>query len=416
MKYYKLLKNTGWTRLLGLFTLINLCPPSIGIAAPPQPSPFSFYERYIGIDGACAWPSLHRLPNGDLSVLVWPLDVHGVVEGSVETWISRDDGLTWQKAGIPVVNETGVSRMNVAAGVIDGNLVALVGGFGHARPPYEANARFWSSDKLNIHRNNNRAIPAVSAISRDSGVTWTQHGELSQTARASGRGYMLPYGRIVELSNGEIGAMLYGDGVYFYTSADKGATWALKGTLDGHLPSARFGGIYNETTWLTLENGELYAVARSFPKAELLEGTVLDGFRSVDKGVTWIKEQSLALPNQIPADLMHMPDGRLLLTYSSRNPGSRGIWFRIGSKDARFWSAPTLLVDLGESTETQYRNNPKHTDSNLSADSGYPSTVLAADGTYVTVYYVRGIPSHQRYHMGVVRWRLPESASTAYTR
>jgi hypothetical protein len=32
--------------------------------------------------------------------------------------------------------------------------------------------------------------------------------------------------------------------------------------------------------------------------------------------------------------------------------------------------------------------------------------VLAADGTFVTAYYARGIPAHQRYHMGVVRWRL----------
>jgi hypothetical protein len=416
MHHNKLIKTAGLARLLGLFSFIYLCSPSIVFSTPPAPSPYSFYERYIGIDGACAWPSLHLLPNGDLSVLVWPLDVHGVVEGSVETWISRDHGLTWQKAGIPVLNKTGVGRMNVAAGVIDGNLVALVGGFGYGRPPYEKNARFWGSETLNFHRSNYRAIPAVPAISRDSGVTWTQHGELSQTARASGRGYMLPYGRILELDNGDIGAMLYGDGVYFYTSADKGITWAQKGTLDGHVPNARYGGIYNETTWVSLKNGDLYAVARSFPKTELLEGTVLDGYRSVDQGVTWIKEQSLALPNQIPADLMHMPDGRLLLTYSSRNPGSRGIWFRIGSQDARYWSAPTLLVDLGESTETQYLNDPKHKDSNLSADSGYPSTVLAADGAYVTVYYVRGIPSHQRYHMGVVRWRLPESLSTAYTR
>jgi hypothetical protein len=45
-------------------------------------------------------------------------------------------------------------------------------------------------------------------------------------------------------------------------------------------------------------------------------------------------------------------------------------------------------------------------------DGGYPSTVLAADGTYVTAYYSRGVPAHQRYHMGVIRWRLRGTTAT----
>jgi hypothetical protein len=59
-----------------------------------------------------------------------------------------------------------------------------------------------------------------------------------------------------------------------------------------------------------------------------------------------------------------------------------------------------MLVDLEGSGEFQYPGAP--------TDGGYPSTVLLADGTFVTAYYCRGIPAHQRYHMGVVRWRLKE--------
>jgi hypothetical protein len=39
-------------------------------------------------------------------------------------------------------------------------------------------------------------------------------------------------------------------------------------------------------------------------------------------------------------------------------------------------------------------------------DGGYPSSVQLKDGTIVTAYYCQRIPMHQRYHMGVVRWRV----------
>ena len=35
----------------------------------------------------------------------------------------------------------------------------------------------------------------------------------------------------------------------------------------------------------------------------------------------------------------------------------------------------------------------------------WPNLTLMPDGTIVTAYYCERIPLHQRYHMGVVRWR-----------
>ena len=46
-------------------------------------------------------------------------------------------------------------------------------------------------------------------------------------------------------------------------------------------------------------------------------------------------------------------------------------------------------------------------------DGGYPSTVVLEDGLLVTAYYSRGMPSHNRYHVGVVRWRLPAEPATS---
>ena len=42
-------------------------------------------------------------------------------------------------------------------------------------------------------------------------------------------------------------------------------------------------------------------------------------------------------------------------------------------------------------------------------DGGYPSTACLPDGTLVTAYYASGDAAHQRYHMGVIRWRLMDA-------
>src|SRR5262249_10571021 len=149
------------------------------------------------------------------------------------------------------------------------------------------------------------------------------------------------------------------------------------------------GGTHNETTWIALNNGDLYVASRSYATPAMLGAGGLDGFRSRDGGKTWTPEGALALPNQFPADLMVLPDGRVLLTYASRNEGSRAIWVRFGSPDAKAWSAPMMLVDLEGSGELQYESLSK--DGHHLSDGGYPSTVLAADGTFVTVYYCRGV-------------------------
>jgi len=89
----------------------------------------------------------------------------------------------------------------------------------------------------------------------------------------------------------------------------------------------------------------------------------------------------------------------VLLTFGVRNQHTYSIQFRIGDATARNWSDPLTLVDLEGATPTPDAANPPR-------DGGYPSTVVLDDGTLVTAYYSRGMPSHLRYHMGVVRWRL----------
>ena len=130
------------------------------------------------------------------------------------------------------------------------------------------------------------------------------------------------------------------------------------------------------------------------------ENSCLDAFRSTDGGATWHPEGPLTLNGQHPADLTRLPDGRILLSYGVRNPGLWGVAVRFGDATAHHWTAPMVLVDFEDSSDHPRLADPRR-------DGGYPSTVVAADGTLVTAYYTRGIPAHYRYHMGVVRWLPP---------
>lgn len=379
-------RNQHRLRCSFLSALICLLGTTLWAQA-PQGSRLLFYERFIAIDQACAWPNLSLLPDGKIAAIIWPYMNHGVTEGSAECWVSADGGKTWNKSGIPVPHTQGTNRMNVAAGPVGNQLVALVGGW-NERVPFEPGRSLGPASHRGL------TIQPVTAVSDDSGTTWNSFSGPQFPLRPSGKG-LVPYGRIAKLKEGGLGAFLYGEGVYFYHSNDGGRNWTLRGTLTKE-------NTHNETTWVELENGDLFAAARTYGDMRL------DGYRSVDGGRTWKLEGPITLARQHPGDLLKLPDGRVLLSYATRNPGLYGIWIQIADPQMKTWSTPMMLVDLEGSTELQLNPVPP-------GDGGYPSTVQLADGTFVTAYYSRGIPSHQRYHVGVVRWQLPKNALPSHS-
>ena len=98
--------------------------------------------------------------------------------------------------------------------------------------------------------------------------------------------------------------------------------------------------------------------------------------------------------------VFHRLDGRSHGTVCCiRNTGIyAGIGVRV-SKDGETWGPPSVIFNPGKEG---------------AGDGTYPSTVQLADGTMVTAYYSSGVPAHARYHMGVVRWRIEEIASTSW--
>jgi photosystem II stability/assembly factor-like uncharacterized protein len=367
--------------------LAALMPAASGAAGLNALPNLALYERYVAIDGTCSWPRLTLLPGGEISAVIWPHPNHGLVAGAAECWNSSDGGRTWSRAGVPVPNAPGTSRMNVAAGLApDGTYVAVVAGWNHAAPDaWSVTTDEERKHRSQFHRPPSVTVRAIAAASRDGGRTWSRYGDVPDLPGSLH--HLAPYGPIRPLEDGRAGAMLYGDASYFFTSSDQGRTWQKRGQVGPP-------GGYNETAWIILANHDLYAAARSGDEHGL------DGFRSSDGGVTWRKECPLTLPLQHPGDLLRLPDGRILLTYGVRNEGLWAVCARFGDPTARDWSAPLCLVDLEGATDEPRSADPLR-------DGGYPSTIALSDGTLVTAYYCRGIASHNRYHTGVVRWRAP---------
>ena len=347
-----------------------------------------FYERYVAIDGVCAWPQLNQLQNGEIAALIWPETNHGLTEGAAECWNSRDGGISWQRVGVPVPHEPGMNRMNLASGLThDGALITVVSGWDRVRAKVPPGQPLPPAPPGPLRGKTRNPVPAVS---RDGGRTWVQFSEVPPMPGSNGDA-LIPHGRIIPLQNGKLGAMFYGYAVYFVTSADGGKTWQKRGQLNEG-KNDEMDRSHNETNWLPLANGDLFAAARTYGDR------ILEAFRSTDGGVTWKSEGPLTMPSQHPASLVTLPDGKILLSYGLRNSGNRGIAIRLADSTARLWSDPFTLVDFGDLPVAPGVKRP--------TDGGYPSTIVTPDGMLITAYYTASIPTHPRYHMGVVRWKL----------
>jgi hypothetical protein len=192
---------------------------------------------------------------------------------------------------------------------------------------------------------------------------------------------------VVRLPDGTLGACIYyyqppdERGCSFYASADDGRTWTARGLIRERE--------INETAPLVLPNGELLACARTVGDQHL------ELYRSIDRGRTWQFEGAVSQGAQHPAHLLHLADGRVLLTYGDWREGHQGIETRLSADEGHSWSDPARLVDLEP------------------GDLGYPASVQNDDGSLVSAWYCSGIAAHQRYHMGVAVWEIDELFPTA---
>jgi hypothetical protein len=363
--------------------------------------------RTVAVKDVSAWPNLTLLADGSVVATIFNQPCHGIWEGDVECWATSDAGATWERRGTPAPHEPTTNRMNVAAGTNSrGELVVLASGWSHKPPPPPDRK---PDGKPVKHGPPAEILPIWVCRSADGGRTWTRAEGVeppSQSRLAAESGLTLsdrvvPFGDVIRIGSGRLAACLYaenklteGHDSLFFTSGDDGSTWQLTAVISR--------GDANETAALKLPGGDLLACARTAKDQHL------ELFRSTDDGKHWAWELGLSRGLQIPAHLLVLADGRLLLTYGDRTGGwerpaeggasgatppdlsrtPHGILFRTSADGGRSWTAPLRIAGFDH-------------------DGGYPATVELADGRLLTAYYARRTPRHDGYHMETVLWRPP---------
>ena len=353
-------------------------------------------EFYVAVDNVCAWPNLALLPNGEVAAALYNKPSHGFGCGDIELWVSEDGGRMWRYRSTISDHSDHPEhvRMNHAVGLnMRGEIVVLASGYSAGRDlPH---------------------LDVQVCVSQDQGNRWERSSWDAPCETGN-----VPFGDIVCQPDGALVAALYGTvyadngtgerAVYSHRSTDHGHTWG-----EPKLIAATRG----ETALVRLRSGKWLAAARMdySPYALVL-------FASPNDALDWQEIGPITLPAQQPGHLLELRDGRILLTYGSRAINLYGVGARISEDEGASWSIARPLVNVPGPT-----------------DCGYPSSVELEDGTIVTAYYAGaremgytdpgdegygdpekglgarakmpyGFPWHQRYHMGVCRWR-PEMLS-----
>jgi len=335
---------------------------------------------HVAIDNKGLWPNLFLLPGGDIGAFIYNHPSHGYGSNSdIEMWTSADGGVNWQlRSRVSSHDDDPAAiRMNHAAGLnARGEPVVLVSGYqeGQRKP----------------------LLPLQCCVSPDSGLTWQRHCLPDLQDR-------IPYGRILCLPDGMLACPFYRvtacangmrkQSVEIFESRDGGQSWALRAPLADNA---------NETYLLRLRSGSWLASCRMAVR-DPLDNSLPHGsgerlFRSGDEGRTWDKGRPVSPQGQENAHLLELHDGRLLYSFTSRIPGLFGVVYRMSRDEGQTWSLPVVLISIPARDW-------------LVTDCGYPSSVQLPDRTIVTAYYFGpkqpggGLPWHDRYHMGVARWK-----------
>jgi hypothetical protein len=215
-------------------------------------------------------------------------------------------------------------------------------------------------------------------VSTDRGHTWEKmarvppsgfaslYGRPSTIVRPDGMLLLFAHGsRMKDLVVGEAG----------FTSSEKEAIPLVFGSRNGGITWGLIGEITPAPAMpmaimpypVLLKDGRiLVAVRRQYGAAYNAHTQI---YESSDGGRSW---RFLSRPNDwgAPANLVELPDGRLVCVYGYRQP-PYGVRAVVSADGGATWGREIILRDDGGSW-----------------DLGYPRTLLRPDGRLVTVYYI----------------------------
>jgi hypothetical protein len=362
--------TSNWLRTLACTAaVLGSCQAAADEKRPPAQEPS------VVVKGQGYFPVALRLADRRIAVVLRGGAPHLGIGGRLDIVFSRDEGKTWSKPAV-VVDSPADDRNPAFGQAKDGTLV--VGFWRTAR--YDVRGNY--EDKLD------KPINTWITRSRDGGKTWSEPAEID----VSDIGWGSPYGKILTLPDGSMLMNIYGGAIrrrgekaaegeensYLYRSTDRGKTWQRYAR-----PGRKR---FNETGLVRLSSGTILAAMRTADAGEVWLT------RSRDGGETWARPKKLTPAAVHPADLVLLPDGRVLLAAGYR-VGPFGVRGLVSDAAGTFdWDRRFTLVNDA-----------------TNGDCGYPSSVVLADGRVLTVYYAVGSKDHPKWgvHCGAVAYHAP---------
>jgi hypothetical protein len=242
------------------------------------------------------------------------------------------------------------------------------------------------------------------ATSDDDGATWNTQTLLPSLFPVEGKRWSA-HG-MVELASGDVlafvpvyagttfatytlrshdGGTTWGAGVPTFTNADEVSVIQLPGGR--LLATVRVDGI---AAGYAARSTDFQPLTDTGYPADMVMLTTSD-----DEGKTWAPLRDILPPSAVPAHLLHLHDGRILLTYGVRFM-PRGVQAILSSDKGQTWDFANRYILAWDGQDVNV---------------GYPWSVVDPDGAVLTAYYTRPVlgPTAPNSTGGItaqlVRWR-----------
>lgn len=305
-------------------------------SGPPEPPSTSVFSgaQYN------AFPSLERLPDGEILCAFRAGRAHMSHDGRIVLGRSSDGGLTWTSS--VAFDRPGVDDR------VDLGLTCLADG----------------TLLLPLYQHDGRTVTGCFVLrSTSRGIAWEDTIAIRTGSVAAAWRWLATYGRILEQEDGTLLMPVYGARTgeivtqsALLQSVDRGFTWTTKSIVT---PIAL---AFNETSVIDLGGGRLLAAVRcEWVVPQIYQVTSSDG------GETW--SEPVQLFDGVSPSLTRLDSGNVLLATADR-VGIAGIRLSLSRDEGDTWPA-SVLVD------------PEH----FFDDLGYPSCLSLPDGSVLLVHY-----------------------------